>query len=512
MTAVLDIAGLTLAYRDAAEPAVSDVSLSIAPGEVVALVGESGSGKSTVALAVARLLPPATRQLAGEIRLLGTRLPEAGEPALRAVRAEELGYVFQNPISSLDPTMRIGRQLALAIPRASRADLVAALVAMRIPQPAEIMRRFPHQLSGGMAQRVGLAMAIGRQPRLLIVDEPTSALDPSLAVEMFEVLLEQRRSRGTSILMLSHDLSAVARHADRVAVMQAGRIVEAGPTAKLFAAPLHAYTRRLLQQNDAPVAAAAVTSDTIAAQLTQVTVRYPGSLAAAPSVALDDVSLSIRQGEVLGLIGESGSGKTTVGRLLLGLVEPSRGSVAIDGQSVRLLRPGSLGAVLQNPDWALNPRLPVGYSIAEPLRRHRLNRGQKAEAVGAALAAVGLPAEYARRFPGQLSGGQRQRVSIARALVARPTLMLFDEPVSALDALVQRQVIEEIARLHREIGFTALFISHDLDALRRVASRIAVLQAGRLIELSDAADFFAGPAHPYSRTLLAAAGLGTPDE
>lgn len=508
MTAVLEIVGLTLAYRGAPEPAVADVSLSIAPGEIVALVGESGSGKSTVAMAVARLLPPTTRQLAGEISVLGARLPAAGGAALRAVRSEQLGYVFQNPITSLDPTMRIGRQLALAIPRARRADLVAALFEMRIPEPEQVLRRFPHQLSGGMAQRVGLAMAIGRHPPLLIVDEPTSALDPSLAIEMFEVLLERRRTRGTSILLLSHDLGAVARYADRVAVMQAGHIVESGPTANIFATPTHAYTRKLLQQNHAPAAAVAVPSERVVAQLERATVRYPGGLGAASSLALDDVSLVVREGEILGVIGESGSGKTTIGRLLLGLVEPASGSVAIDGQPVRSLPPGTIGAVLQNPDWALNPRLPVAYSIAEPLRRQGLARAEKAEAVSAALVAVGLPPEFARRFPGQLSGGQRQRVSIARALVARPKLMLFDEPVSALDALVQRQVMDEVARLHREIGFTALFISHDLGALRGIASRIAVLRSGRLVELSDAATFFAGPSHPYSRALLAASGLG----
>jgi len=509
MTAVLDIGGLTIAYRGATQPAITEVSLTVAPGEVVALVGESGSGKSTVAMAVGRLLPPGTRQLAGEIRVLGALVPDAGGQELRALRAEKLGNVFQNPISSLDPTMRIGRQLALAIPGASRTDLVAALAEMRIPEPEQVLRRFPHQLSGGMAQRVGLAMAIGRHPPLLIVDEPTSALDPSLAVEMFEVLLEQRRTRGTSILMLSHDLGAVARHADRVAVMQAGRIVETGRTDAIFAAPVHAYTRKLLQRDEVPAAPAHAADAPVVAQLAHVTVRYPGGLGRAPAVALDDVSLAVREGEILGLIGESGSGKTTVGRLLLGLVEPAGGSVVIDGRPVRSLPPGSIGAVLQNPDWALNPRLPVSYSVAEPLRRQGLTRREQLDAVIAALAAVGLPDEFARRFPGQLSGGQRQRVSIARALVARPRLMLFDEPVSALDALVQRQVIDEIARLHRELGFTALFISHDLGALRGVASRIAVLRAGRLLELSDASAFFAGPSHPYSRALLAASGQGS---
>lgn len=503
---VLAIEDLTVSYANSSSLAVEEANLSIGEGEVLGLVGESGSGKSTLALAIARLLPTDAVVSAKQLRVSGEDILSASPAELRSMRSRLIGYVFQAPITSLDPTMRVGRQLALCMPEAGRADVHDALLTVHVPDTAGVARRFPHQLSGGLAQRVAIAMAIARRPRLLIVDEPTSALDASLTGEILEMLLEQRRRHRTSILLVSHDLGAIAAYADRVAVMQGGRIVESGTRDDVFNTPKHEYTRHLLKFHQAAHAKSARVEESasIVASLESVNYSYPSSWGNTGEPVLHGIDLEIRKGEVLGLIGESGSGKTTIARLLLGLARPTRGSASIDGIPATSAAPGTIAAVLQNPDWALNPRLKIGASIVEPLIGRRLSQGERVEKVEQALSEVGLAPEFRHRYPGEMSGGQRQRASIARALITEPRFIVFDEPVSALDAAIQHQIIEQLAELRRRTELTAMFISHDLQVTRRVTDRIAVLYDGRVVEIAPSATFYASPLHPYSRLLLAA--------
>ncbi|WP_052726653.1 ATP-binding cassette domain-containing protein [Devosia epidermidihirudinis] len=507
--AVLEIDSLTIRYGGATTPAVNDVTLAIAPGEVYALVGESGSGKTTLAKSIARLLPQSADYATGKITLAGEDVLGATPAKLRALRARELAYVFQNPITSLDPTMRVGKQLGLLLGGAPER-VHAALDAVRIADPASVASRFPHQLSGGMAQRVGVAMALARRPKLLIVDEPTSALDASLTAEILALLIERRASDGTAILLLSHDLRSIAKIADRVGVMYRGALVEQGVTAAVFAAPEHEYSRRLLKLDHRDVPSApTITADQqvpVAAELARVSVAFAGRGRTPARLALRDIDLTIRQGEVLAVVGESGSGKTTLARLLLGTLRPTSGTARIQGIAANKVRPGSVAVVLQNADWALNPRLRVASSLLEPLGRGRkLGKAERLAKARQAMEAVGLAPDLLTRYPGELSGGQRQRVSIARALIADPGFIVLDEPLSALDADTQNQVLEVLRETQTRRGYAALFITHDLSATRNFAHRIVVLYAGSVVEIVEGSALTAQARHPYSQLLAKAA-------
>lgn len=515
---------------------VEGVSFRVAPRESVGLVGASGSGKTLTALSILGLLPAGIRRAGGAILWRGqTDLAALSEAQLRPFRGRRIGFVFQDPQSALNPVLRVGSQLEEVLmvhrpelPRAARAAAAAeAFATVGLPEPERIGRRYPHELSGGQRQRVLIAIALAGQPELLIADEPTTALDATVQLQVVELLDRLRRELGLAILWISHDLALLRERADRIVVMQQGRVVEEGPPAQLFARPAHAHTAELVAaaahpERDRPPAAAAADGPLL--EVENLTVRHPAGrnwLGATTSwrTAVDAVSFSIRAGEALALVGESGSGKTSVARALLRLpgpqVEgrvrlrlPAAGVVdwlALPEAQARPLR-RHLGLVFQDPTSSLDPRMRVGRSIAEPLEIHGLARGAALrERVGTLLRQVGLAPEHEHRYPHQLSGGQNQRVAIARALAAAPSLVICDEAVSALDLAVQRRILELLRGLQDELGFALLFITHDLGVVRELAHRTAVMLEGRIVEEGPTAALLEGPREAYTRRLVAAA-------
>lgn len=518
--------------------AVRGVDLEIAPGETVALVGESGSGKSAFAKAFLRLhqppfTPPRTR-IEGEIWLDGPGGPidlvAADKAQLRAVRANHVGMVFQDALSALNPVARVGHQVKEALrsaypafaPSEIRDEVLMILERIGLPDPESRARAFPHQLSGGQCQRVVIAIAAIRRPRLLIADEPTTALDVTVQARLLKLLKEIQRASGMAMLFITHDLGIVAEIADRVAVMKDGEVAEIASTRDLFERPRHPHTATLIaslagRRNH-------TRSDTLPAQvdgappavvLKDVSMTFAGStFRRAPQVqALEAVSLIVRRGERLGIVGESGSGKTTLGRVVLGLQPPTTGSVLVGGedpfrrshaQSRAFCR--RVQVVFQDAASALDPRMSVGASIREGLDIHRLgNPIDRTGMVAAALAQVGLDADIAERYPHMLSGGQRQRVNIARSLVLRPEILVADEPVSALDMSIQAQILDLLNKLHADLGLTMLFITHDLWVVREFCDRVAVIKDGRIVEVGPTERVFAAPSHAYTRLLLAGA-------
>ena len=564
MTALVAASGLAIGYDGTR--ALDRVDLVVEPGETLAIIGESGSGKTTFGMAVGRVLAPGAQRLSGTLEVAGIDVFAADAETLRRLRRETLGFVFQNPMSALDPTMRIGRQVERALGRkAPRSELAALLGRARIDDPERVLKAYPHELSGGMAQRVVIAMAIARAPKLLVADEPTASLDASIRERVLDTLEVLRADAGAALIVLTHDLRMAARRADRVAVMHDGKIVEVGASTQVFECPAHPYTAALLASavgregpggTVRPIAGSATGADgvggpprqapqgaadlasgrrppsrgghagggqaggrqaggdghrggggtTPVARLDDVHVVYGGgSFGRAGTHAVRGVSLEVTSGETLGLVGESGSGKTTLGRVCLGLLRPTSGRILFNGKPFGRLRDhsGELSVVLQHPESALNPRLRCGASVAEPLAI--LGRHHdKDVAVARMFGQVGLDPAFAERFPGELSGGQRQRVAIARALITEPRLIVFDEAVSALDVSVQAHVLNLIRELQAEHGFGALFISHDLAATRYVCHRIAVMRHGAIVEEGPSARFYGTPEHPYTRELMAA--------
>ena len=514
---LLAVTDLTIRFGAAA--VVDRASFTAARGETVALVGESGSGKSLTALAILRLLPPGALAT-GAVALDGTDMLAAAPERLRAMRGRTAGMVFQEPMTSLNPLHRIGRQVGEAMAlhgrRPTQAAIVALLDSCGFPD-AQRLGALPHQLSGGQRQRVMIAMALANDPALLIADEPTTALDVTIQAQILDLLAEQKARRGLALLLISHDLGVVRRHADRVCVMKDGRIVEQGCAAAVFARPSHPYTRMLLDAEPGGRPDPLPTASPILAQATDIRVAFVGRRglfrrAAATVRAVDGVSIAIREGETVGLVGESGSGKSTMGLALLRLV-PASGRVVFAGTDLQSLTSAALRrqraqmqVVFQDPYGSLSPRMAAGELVAEGLRVHkRLAPAARAARVAAALAEVGLPAEAAGRYPHEFSGGQRQRIAIARALVLQPRLLVLDEPTSALDRSVQAQIVALLRDLQRRHGLAYLFISHDLAVVRALAHQVVVLRAGRVVEQGPADALFAAPREPYTRALMAAA-------
>ncbi|WP_242662210.1 dipeptide ABC transporter ATP-binding protein [Teichococcus deserti] len=500
--------------------AVADVSFSVAPGEILALVGESGSGKTATGRAILGLLPPGLERSAGRIRLGEEDLTAIPPARLRQLRGGAIGMVFQEPMVSLNPAMTIGKQLgeALALHSdLSAAELHAAKIAMlkrvQIPDPEGCLRAYPHEFSGGMRQRIMLAAVMLPKPRLLIADEPTTALDNLVQAEILDLMVELARDNGTAVLLVTHNLGLVARYADRALVMQQGRVVEEGPARRLLTAPREAYTRLLVEAmpQRSPRPPRPVGETLLEAR--GLVVDYPGRARlfrrAAAKRAVQGVDLAIARGETVALVGGSGSGKTTLGRAMLRLVQPSGGQLFFNGADITTRKDGpyrefrlACQIVFQDPYSSLDPRMRVGEIVAEPLRHEPgLSGAQRAARVAETFEAVGLPG-MDQRLPHQLSGGQRQRVAIARAIVRRPALVVADEPVSALDMTVQKQILALIRQLQAERGFACLFISHDLGAVAEVADRVVVLQQGRIVEQGSRDAIFDTPQHPYTRALL----------
>ena len=510
---------------------VDRVSFTIERGETLALVGESGSGKSLTALSLLQLLPPGAVNTTGRILLDGKSMIGAGERCLRSVRGGVAGMIFQEPMTSLNPLHRIGRQVAEAVtlhrhvPREKvRARVIAALQQAGFNDAEQRLEAFPHELSGGQRQRVMIAMALANDPALLIADEPTTALDVTIQAQILKLLADLKAAHGMALFMITHDLNIVRHFADRVAVMKDGRIVEIGPAARVFAAPQHPYTRMLIaaEPKGRPRPLAARAETLIEADNLRVHFAISrGVLRRTVGVvkACDGVSISVREGETVGLVGESGSGKSTMGFGMLRLVA-STGELRFQGKDVHALSKRALRRmradaqiVFQDPYGSLSPRLHVGDIVAEGLNVHarRLSGAERAARVAEALEEVGLPADAADRYPHEFSGGQRQRIAIARALVLKPRLVVLDEPTSALDRSVQAQIVDLLRELQIRHDMGYLFISHDLRVVRALAHRVVVLRNGRVVEQGPADVVFARPQHPYTRALMEAAFELEPD-
>jgi peptide/nickel transport system ATP-binding protein len=510
------------------EPAVAGATLTVPPGQTLGLVGESGSGKSTMAAAVLGLLPAGGRITRGRIVFDGTDLTAAGESGMRAIRGRRIGYVPQDPATNLNPVWNVGFQIREALRangisdrRGALPESLTLLSEVGMPDPATRARRYPHQLSGGMCQRALIAIGLAGRPRLLIADEPTSALDVTVQRQVLDHLQHLAAELGTAVLLITHDLALAGERAGRIVVMRRGEIMESGAAQQILEDPQHDYTKKLVAsapaltaRRSAPVPHHDRPADDllVATDLTKVFGdRGIGPWRARRDfVAVDRVSFRLGRGTTLAVVGESGSGKTTLARMVLGLLPPTSGTVTFDGADVattdrnrQLAFRRRVQPVFQNPYRSLDPRYSVYQVIEEPLRIHRVgDAAQRRRAVVELLDEVALPSALLDRRPRELSGGQRQRVAIARALALRPELVVADEAVSALDVVVQAQILDLLADLQARLGLTYLFISHDLAVIRQIADHVLVMRGGRVVESAATEDLFDSPRDDYTRSLL----------
>jgi peptide/nickel transport system ATP-binding protein len=559
-TPLLSVQGLRTSFRVGGQwrDAVDDVSFDIAAGETLAIVGESGSGKSVTALSIMRLISAVNGRISGRVLLEGRDLVALPEDEMRKVRGDAMAMIFQEPMTSLNPVLTIGRQIGETLHyhrgmnmREARAEALRILDRVRIPAAAQRIDEYPHRLSGGMRQRVMIAMALACRPRLLIADEPTTALDVTIQAQILDLIKHLQEEEGMAVLFITHDMAVVAEIADRVAVMWKGKKREDRPATELFSSPQHGYTKALLASVPRlgamdgharplrfPVIDPATGATEIAARevpdsveaggepllaVDALTTRFPirkglfGRLAGRVH-AVENVSFTLRKGETLALVGESGCGKSTTGRSILRLVEPSAGAVRFGGHDVvkadaaglQVLR-RQMQMIFQDPFASLNPRKTVDAAIAEPLIVHGVaDRAEARERVAHLLRRVGLLPEMGVRYPHEFSGGQRQRIAIARALSLSPQLVVADEAVSALDVSVKAQVLNLMLDLQQELGLAYLFISHDMAVVERVSHRIAVMYLGEIVEIGPRASIMRNPVHPYTRKLLSAVPLPDP--
>ena len=536
---LLEVRDLTIQVATASggKTVLDGISFSLMPNEVLCLAGESGSGKSLTAMAIMGLLPrPAARITAGQILLAGRDLVDLSEAEYRKLRATRVAMIFQEPMTSLNPVMTIGEQITevlvahqdISAAEASKAAL-ELLTEVRMSSPERRLKQYPHELSGGMRQRVVIAIALACQPDVLIADEPTTALDVTVQAEILDLIAKLQERAGTAVIMITHDMGVVAEIADRVIVMRAGRQMETSPVRQLFANPSTQYTRELLAavprlgsvqaSPDIPE----LTNTTTVVEVNDLSVRFPvrGGLLNRVQQnvhAVEKVSFSINAGETLALVGESGSGKSTIGKALMALL-PFDGDIRINGRATRGLSRRSLQTVrrdvqmiFQDPYASLDPRMTVGDQVAEPLSVHGLASGTElSDRVAWLFKRVGLPLDAMRRHPHEFAGGQRQRVCIARALALNPKLIVADECVSALDVSVQAQVLELLRELQEEEGLSYLFISHDMAVVEQVSDRVAVLYAGQVVETGPASAVLGNPRHAYTQRLLSAVPIPDPE-
>ncbi|WP_442798120.1 dipeptide ABC transporter ATP-binding protein [Pantoea vagans] len=521
---LLAVNNLTLSYRRGNhwQPVVHNVSFELHAGEMVALVGESGSGKTTTAQAIMGLMAENGRREAGEIRLNGVDISQWSQKRFDSLRGARISLVPQDPGNSLNPVKTVGEQveeilrLHLRLPAAQRRQRVIDLLTrVGLSHPEQRVTQFPHQLSGGMKQRVLIAIALALQPEIIIADEPTSALDVTVQKRILDLLDGLRQESSTAVLFVTHDLALAAQRADRIIVFRHGEIQESGRTAQVISAPSHPYTRQLLNdaapERPARVKPAAARFSAPAIRATGVMKSF--SLGKQQRLqALNNVSFQVARGTTHALVGESGSGKTTLARIVLGFETADSGAVTLDGIVVNGLRGEALRQlrrkiqfVYQNPFASLDPRQTLYSIIEEPLRNFdRLNRSQRRERVEAITARVALPLSLLSRQPHELSGGQRQRVALARALICEPEILVLDEATSALDVTVQAQILDLLQQLQAELGLTYLFITHDLATVRQIADSVTVLKAGEAVEQGDVVTIFSAPQHPYTRELIGA--------
>jgi peptide/nickel transport system ATP-binding protein len=557
---VLSVQGLTTSFlADGAwKPVVDDVSFDVHPGETVAIVGESGSGKSVTSLSIMRLLQKDTSRIAGSIRLGDQELLTLPEEGMRRIRGNEIAMIFQEPMTSLNPLFTIGDQISEALLCHSqmsrvdaRAETIRLLEKVRIPSAASRFDEYPHRFSGGMRQRVMIAMALASRPKLLIADEPTTALDVTIQGQILDLIKTLQEEEGTSVLFITHDMGVVAEISDRTVVMFRGKQVETGQTADIFRQSQHPYTRALLSAvpvlgsmqgyqrplrfpivdnvtglSEKPVEVADTVDkiDVPVLEVKGLTKRfeiYSGFMSRLSGRvhAVENVSFDLRKGETLSLVGESGCGKSTTGRAIMRLSEPDSGEVLVEGrnilsldkQAMREMR-RSVQMIFQDPYASLNPRMTVGAAIAEPYIEHRLGSVRDAKDVVAdMLEKVGLTPDMAKRYPHEFSGGQRQRICIARALALKPKVIVADESVSALDVSIKAQVINLMLDLQQSLDLAFLFISHDMAVVERVSHRVAVMYLGEIVEIGPRSAVFENPQHDYTRKLMAAVPVPDPD-
>ncbi|WGY67318.1 ABC transporter ATP-binding protein [Burkholderia cepacia] len=509
--------------------AVDDVTLAIGRGERVALVGESGSGKSVTALSILRLLRDA--EVSGAIRFAGQDLSGKSEREMRGLRGSDIAMIFQEPMTALNPLYTIGVQIGETIVLhdgvsavEARKRAIALLARTGIAEPDKRVDSYPHQLSGGQRQRAMIAMALACRPRLLLADEPTTALDVTIRAQIVDLLLELQREeaekRGMAILLITHDLNLVRHFAERIAVMERGRLVESGPVERIFAEPEHPYTQRLLNSRPQravmpvmPIAPVVLDARHVSVQFARKRPGIAGWFGTVPVTAVADVSVSVRQGETLGIVGESGSGKSTLAMALLGLQKTTGGEIEFQGRALSTYRGreqtalrSNMQVVFQDPFSSLSPRHTIERIVGEGLELHRPDMTPDARRTKslAVLREVGLDRTVLHRYPHEFSGGQRQRIAIARALVLEPRILILDEPTSALDVSIQQQVLKLLANLQQKYNLGYVFISHDLEVIGAMAHRVAVMQDGAVVESGEVSDIFTRPTHPYTQKLLKA--------
>ncbi|HSL35655.1 MAG TPA: ABC transporter ATP-binding protein [Arthrobacter sp.] len=572
---VLEVRGLSVDFGVDKKwvPAAIGLNYEVRAGEVLAIVGESGSGKSASSMALLGLLPSNSR-VTGSVRLAGKELLGTDEANIRAVRGKEVAVIFQEPMTALNPVYTVGAQIVETVrlhaevsPDEARLRALRMLELVELPDPEKAFRSYPHQLSGGQRQRAMIAQSLSCDPKLLIADEPTTALDVTVQAEILDLMRHLRNKLDSAIVLITHDMGVVADLADRIAVMRRGVIVETGTAAEIFHNPQHEYTKALLaavphlgqggadtaaevdvtaalaaathaelttipeeqllrreRENAAALAAAAAArpQGEPVLELTDVAIEYPKQGRVPAFRAVEGANLVIYPGQVVGLVGESGSGKTTIGRAAVGLLPVAAGTMKVVGQDISAAKRNGrqlhemrrhVGMVFQDPSSSLNPRLPIGESIGEPMFLARVAKGAELQQrIEALLDQVELPRNYRNRYPHELSGGQKQRVGIARALSLKPKLMVADEPTSALDVSVQAKVLDLFQNLQKELGFACLFVTHDLAVVDVLADRICVMQRGRIVEQGTRDQILRNPQEPYTQRLLAAVPLPDPEK
>lgn len=538
METILKVKDLQISFltNDNEFEAVRGVSFEVRKGETLGIVGESGSGKSVTARSIMRLLPsPPSFMKNGSIEFLGESLETKTEKEMESIRGRDISMIFQDPMTSLNPTIRIGPQIAESLikhqqlsKKEAKNQAVEILKLVGIKNSEERYNQYPHEFSGGMRQRVMIAIALACKPTLLIADEPTTALDVTIQAQILNLMKDMQQRFGTSIILITHDLGVVAGMCDRVAVMKNGEIVETGTTEEIFENPQHDYTKKLLnalprlderkKPKRPPLRSIGLENGKPLLEVKSLKQHFQlgkGNVLK----AVDDISFFIKPGETLGLVGESGSGKSTTGRSILRLHEPTDGDVLYQGMAINRLSKSELKTmrrhmqiIFQDPYSSLNPRLKVLDIIGQALDIHRLSKNaeERKQRVEELLKMVGLDSSHAMRYPHEFSGGQRQRIGIARALAVEPDFIVCDEPLSALDVSIQAQIVELLEDLQHRLGLTYLFIAHDLSMVKHISDRVAVMYAGKIVELAESEELYSNPQHPYTKSLLAAIPIPDP--
>ncbi|MBD7944096.1 ABC transporter ATP-binding protein [Psychrobacillus sp. Sa2BUA9] len=538
METILKVKDLQISFltNDNEFEAVRGVSFEVRKGETLGIVGESGSGKSVTARSIMRLLPsPPSFMKNGSIEFLGESLETKTEKEMESIRGRDISMIFQDPMTSLNPTIRIGPQIAESLikhqqlsKKEAKNQAVEILKLVGIKNSEERYNQYPHEFSGGMRQRVMIAIALACKPTLLIADEPTTALDVTIQAQILNLMKDMQQRFGTSIILITHDLGVVAGMCDRVAVMKNGEIVETGTTEKIFENPQHDYTKKLLnalprlderkKPKRPPLRSIGLENGKPLLEVKSLKQHFQLGKGTVLK-AVDDISFFIKPGETLGLVGESGSGKSTTGRSILRLHEPTDGDVLYQGMAINRLSKSELKTmrrhmqiIFQDPYSSLNPRLKVLDIIGQALDIHRLSKNaeERKQRVEELLKMVGLDSSHAMRYPHEFSGGQRQRIGIARALAVEPDFIVCDEPLSALDVSIQAQIVELLEDLQHRLGLTYLFIAHDLSMVKHISDRVAVMYAGKIVELAESEELYSNPQHPYTKSLLAAIPIPDP--